>query len=410
MGGIRNLFVVSHNNQLYHANKVACLFQGDDNVLLVLFMSKNLKMRDMIIENVRYDIFNRVETLELHKRSNNFDTKVLMHNKKIYNNILELICPDKLFLCSYEAHYAILCKLAYEKGVSVNLFEEGQASYKGLVPGYESFSLPPLRTQVFKAFRDAWKESRIATYMFGLGKFVYVEIYRIFESIYKTLEYTRRIPTLQKNLLLHKFPEYVLGWHEFDAVYSYFPEITRNVFTAQYYHKIELSFDDPETVSVAEEIVYKYNIDERTAIFAAQHYAVPEHEYLVAIASSLQEIAKKRGWRIVVKLHPKQQAKSLDKYKKYIESESIVIMEEIIECPVEYIAYWSSSPAIIALTSSALLYLPHIKDGVESISIAESVLKQLDKNGRYSSGREALRKHIKIVKAMAEINSTVFFK
>ncbi len=397
------LVVVSQIGQLKHAESLLKTIGLKSAEIAVLYTKKNMKMPEKIIDSIDKNIFCCSHLIEIHLGSGLPSIEVIIQNRKIYEKILDELKPKSLFICSYERHYSILCEEANKRNIELNLFEEGAGSFKGLVPGYVSFPTNPLRTSLSAVYKKVWKKSAFNKFfnrsnhrftaklrIIGLGVCsLPVLAFFTFREIQLLLDYSGR----------NRLPEtYNKGWKKFNNVYSSSPDLMSKIFDAQHFIEVPLRFDNSSMIEKAKTIIEKYQIDSRTAIFTSQRYFVEQDAMVRCIVKSLKEVSSSLGYRVLIKLHPKEEEEVAAAYEAEIAANDLnnieVIKNESI--PAEYISIYSDSPAVISMASSTLIYAPKIKESLRSICIGKTVLLYLTREGVDTAGTRLINENLKI--------------
>lgn len=328
-------------------------------------------------------IFPRCTTIAIHAKSNELFFAAVKNCVKTYKKLLDEYMPQAVFVCSYERHYALLCLEARTRGIQVNLFEEGSGSLKELVPGYRSFADMNMRQVFLSVIKRHWSRDRlphISKKTTNLSKNIFSDVNRIGRSTAFSIFDLYNYSLCRTSRFKRKYAPFIEGWRQFDRVYSSTPELARRIFRSEEFISSPVRFDDPELITKAKHLAQLYNIGERTAIFTSQRYPFPPDAFAHAIVSTLLEVMSQNGWDIVIKLHPKERLGMIRSYKAATKKNGCSNRIQIIEeehIPAEYLLIYSASPAVIAITSSTLIYAPTLKPTLRSISIGGEVHSNL---------------------------------
>ena len=399
------LFVVSQIGQIKHAEALCKHLNIYAAELAIIWTAANGKMPTIISETASTSIFSIHRFIEIDPQSNSFSVPIAMENQRIYGDLLDDARPTSLFVCSNERHYSLLIRQANERSIPVHLFEEGAGSFKGLQPDYIPFAPPSFADEIASIYRRIWKET-------AFFKHIIVPIYRLVRDIAKlpvliakTIVDLRNAPSSQVKIINKRFPSFAHGTKKFVNIYSSDPDLMRNIFEADNFIEVRASYDDVALIFKTNEIVKKYGIDENTAIYAAQHFVLDTDILNSAIVKALNRISEKTGWRILIKIHPKEPPSSAIRFSEAI-SKSRNIDVIMGDCPpAEYLALHSECQAVISISSSTLLYAPQHKPGLRSITIGDEVLQSVGTVKQ--SGVLMISENMKIMRAIHYIENSL---
>lgn len=397
------LVITSQIGQLKHAENLLKKIGISVADLAILYTEKNINMPKLIMGAADRTIFRNVHLTQIHAESTRVRKEVILSNQKVYSNLLDQTTPSSLFVCSYEHHYALLCGEARKRGVELNLFEEGAGSFKGIVPGYVSLPTPPLTTSLKQMHGRLSKNNEFIRYVVNPIFAGLRGLYHAFLGLLAIPKLVSQLAAEIRTLPQMKSPqdipsEFMNGWKRFDNVYSSNPQIMSQIFEAGSFIEVPLRFDDQATIEATQELISRYQIDGRTVIFTSQRYHVEQRDLMRSILDSLSELAAVTGYRILIKLHPKEDIKVAKAYDVEIAKRSNSNIEVMTgaSVPAEYLALYSDAPAVVGLASSTLLYAPKVKPGLRSISIGRLVLKKLKDRRIDSAGTRMLYENLKI--------------
>ena len=402
------LLILSQIGSVKHAKAALEFRKIDDVKVVVIWTEANPTARDEIELTVRKAGFNDIKLLQMHHRLNTLDKTVADDSEKRYAELLDKTTPNILFVCNYERHFALLLRQAAKRGISLHLFEEGAASYKGLHEDYQTFPLPPIKNQVRDAFRNTWKKTNLFKWvilpvypLIRNSLLVFWDVLRIPYLAGLTVYRVIKSPFVQIKNFKHEDRVFLEGWKSFDVVYSCHVDLSKKIFESQKYEMVQAKYNEPEMILWSKSIIEKYGIDSRTAIFTAQHYNVTQRILTSKILDIIKRIAQQNDWRIVIKLHPRQKINARQIYSSAAEiSENISVLSDDTP-PAEYFAAYSRSPAVIAISSSTLIYSQKARPDIRCISIGYELLDQISHIDE--PGVELIRQHMKLLQPMPHI-------
>lgn len=402
----KSLFVVAQIGQTKQAQELASSLGLANVEMAILFTRKNLSMPAMMEAAIDLSIVTAHRRVEIHPASNDISAIAADFDQKVYEKLLDDVRPARLFVCSFERHYSLLCLEAKKRGIPISLFEEGTAILKNTVPGYQSFQRPTVRNSLQTIYRRVWKNHPLTRYVLvPIANFLYQAALipwmfgRTAWEIYKT-------PQIQQRILSRRHKQFLIGWSEFDAVYSTNPEVIAELFPSAEMREHRPRYEDPEDIALARDIISTYQIDRRTAIFASQRFDMKPEVQIPAVLSLLQKVAHSNGYRVAIKLHPRESEAVVAVYKATIDrlglSDTFVLIEGA-HVPAEYLAIHSACPAVLGISSSTLMYAPKAKPSLRSISIGRHLLAGLAAAKVENSGTQQIRDHVSILSVIPYI-------
>lgn len=396
----RCLFVVAQIGQIKQAQELVLSLGLPEVEVAILYTRKNRQMPIMMQAAVDPRIIGSVRRVEIHPASNDISAIAADFDQKTYASLLDTVKPDRLFVCSFERHYGILCFEAKKRGIPISLFEEGTAILKNTVPGYKSFTPPTLKKSATTIYNRVWKKQPIAKYVFEPIALVLSQVFAIPGLMAKTAWEIYKAPQVQERILKRKHKSFLSGWSEFDHVYSTNPDVLAPLFPASEMREHRPRYENPEDMILANELIAEYGIDASTAIFASQRFDLKPEIQIPMVLGILLHVAQSTGYRIVVKLHPRESDAVVQIYRSTIEKlglhQDIVLMEGA-HVPAEYLAVHSECPAVVGISSSTLMYAPKGKQSLRSISIGNMLLDDFDKAGIDNPGTRQIRDHVSIL-------------
>lgn len=400
------LVVVSQIGQLKHAEALLRSIGAEEATAAILYTARNKHMPDLINSSLNREFFRRSVLVEIHIKANQLHLSAVRFNRRAYVNLLDATKPTRLFVCSYERHYSLLCQEASARGISVNLFEEGAGSFKGLVEGYESFPKPSFKSSAYRVYKRVWKDTALVKWLIAPLCAIVRDIVMLPKLAFDTVKETYALPHFQEVRLKRDEPAYVGGWKDFDTVYSSSPDLMSKVFTARTFVEVSPAFDDPEHIERARDIIERYRIDETTAIFTSQLYSIDPTISAESVVACLKRLIDRSGWRILIKLHPKELATVADHYERAAMFSGIEVIREPNTPPAEYLAIYSNAQAVVGITSSTLIYAPKNRPDLRAVTIGGELLEEFASRGVVSAGTKLIEQHVKILPAIPYIEDS----
>ncbi|RVN32613.1 hypothetical protein CN111_32090 [Sinorhizobium meliloti] len=393
------LFIVSQVGQARRAQELAKQLSINGASLAILYTKKNPQMPIVTAAIADPYIFPDVRKVEIHPASNDLSALAAKRARATYKSLLAEVQPDDMFVCSFERHYAVLCDEALKRGTKLSLYEEGTAIYKHSVDGFSTFTPHTLASSAKTIYNRVWKKQPITKYLLAPIAVALHQVAIIPKLIGLTFWEIYKTPQIQKLVLKRAEPEFLAGWREFDAVYASNPAVLAKHFKSQRYVEASPEFDDPSIIKDAIRVSFKFEIDDKTAIFATQPYAVDASAMSAALIDVLRQVSDKTGMRVLIKLHPREKPANVTAYRSAIAKgglEDTIGLMEGVEVPAEYLAIYSDCPAVISISSSTLMYAPKHKQ-LRSISVGRSLCRVLRQSGIRGPGLEQIEDHIKIL-------------
>jgi hypothetical protein len=393
------LFIVSQVGQARRAQELAKQLSINGASLAILYTKKNPQMPIVTAAIADPYIFPDVRKVEIHPASNDLSALAAKRARATYKSLLAEVQPDDMFVCSFERHYAVLCDEALKRGTKLSLYEEGTAIYKHSVDGFSTFTPHTFASSANTIYNRVWKKQPITKYLLAPIAVALHQVATIPKLIGLTFWEIYKTPQIQKLVLKRAEPEFLAGWREFDAVYASNPAVLAKHFKSQRYVEASPEFDDPSIIKDAIRVSFKFEIDDKTAIFATQPYAVDASAMSAALIDVLRQVSDMTGMRVLIKLHPREKPANVTAYRSAIakrELEDTIGLMEGVEVPAEYLAIYSDCPAVISISSSTLMYAPKHKQ-LRSISVGRSLCRVLRQSGIRGPGLEQIEDHIKIL-------------
>lgn len=318
----QNMFVVTTISQLRIIVSFILLNQCKDNVLVILYTEKNLKMPLNIMGNIPLRFFRDVQLLKIPNSPNDIDESKYLFFGNTYKKLLEYFCVKKLYVFSFLRHYSILLSIAKKLKIHTCLLEEGTATY---LPLMDDFSC--------------------------------------------------NISIIEK-VKLKKYLNEKNCFKLFDSTYSTFPYLLEKAFCSA---KNSFFFPHVAGVSVTKEvrnIASKYSITSNDYVYVSQRFVKDKNLYN-AVENIVGDIAKNINGKIFIKLHP---VEMMDRdiclfYEKLsLRYKNIDFIKESVL--VEPFLYLTNPKGIIGITSTSLIYTQIM--GFPTFSIVPMLLKNQD--------------------------------
>lgn len=341
-----NLFVISQMGQLAQYQELIRQRSLKNNVLVILYTKKNTIMPRNIADKADKGLFNSIRLLNLPSSPMKINIKnyIIMGNS--YRYLLNRISPKRLFISSFEKHYALLADYAKNKKISINLVEEGTGTYK-----YNS--IKQANEELINNLTDNERKS-----------------FRLISNIsfYKKVRPALKI------------------FNEFDQIYVAFPSLVKEVFK---YKKIHY-FSVYENINYSDEVkkfVKDNNFSKNDVLFLSQRYPFPEETYIETLIESLYSYAKNNKSRVFVKLHPKERDETKLLYTNAVKKHSNILLMEGATFSAEELISFSKPKVVLSLASTGLVYTSLISKETQAISIypyfKKMILKKIEYNDSY---------------------------
>ena len=401
-----NLFVLTHLGQLKQMEALIKSKNIKDNCLVVLYTFKNLVV-PQIVHDQYSNIFDSVIFLEIPSGVNKADFTKLRLVEQYYKSLISAIAPERLYLNSFEGHYAILISIAKSHFIKNILVEEGTATYKlnlsKVNQGNEGdLNLNFLRskfietigqTQIFKKIVKTYKYNKD---LFKQSKRFVTEVSKD-ERVQKKLIKAVGNEHLKASLQPYK---------DFDQAYASFPSLIKSGFgikDVNYFLVHEVL--NEEAVKAAELIIKKYNITSKDVLFVSQRYHLDSVLYVKSVADILNGMAHSYQ-TIFIKLHPKESEETYNLFKTVADiSGGRFVLIEDTQFLIESVIKVSKIRCLVGIASTTLIYAPLISPTTKSISIADKLVKLMESKKNNHKGVKNIQEHIEILKIF---NSTEF--
>lgn len=339
----KNIFIISNLSQLKKVEEFIKKFNKRKNSLVILATKKNLRMPNMIIEQMDGKLFSSTNLLVIPTSPNTFSWKKILWFHHVYNHIVISSNARHAYFMSYEYHYSIFLALFRKHNVRCHLIEEGMGTYKKI---YRSIVLD---FDLYCAFFDSLKYFRYPS--------------------------------------LH-----------FEKVYGSFPDLLKDKFRAKQF--VEFT-NVPSTRLLPElaSVISKYGFSCDDIIYVNQKYAINQELFAKNLVFTLIRLQKSKMTRVFIKFHPKEPVENIDVISKVINESKCkdVILISEPDFLIEPIIKKFKIKTLIGLTSSSLVYSSLISNKCQAYSIAPLIL-ELCNNEQSKKGIVTLAQHFEILK------------
>ncbi|WP_051604704.1 alpha-2,8-polysialyltransferase family protein [Helicobacter rodentium] len=328
-----NVFYISHLGQLRQVETLIEFEKLSNNLLIIGYTNKNLEMPSFVLEQADKNKFENIICVEIMASPNYLTPGKIKQIKYIYKRLCEGITAKELYLLSIEGHYAIFAKYMKDKGVSINLMEEGTATYKFERKNNQIYINSPVVRMGL--------HTKIVCKLFGIDKDLLVE--------------------------------------NFNKIYVAFPEKLKNVFEANEYILFfaHINLNVGESIN---KIIEEYAITSQDIIFVSQRFDIDFDIFAARILDILEIYAASFKTRVFIKHHPKETPNQISSFRKEIIKRKLG--DKIISISdkaflVENILFAVGTRMLVGLTSTSLVYCPIINKNTMVYSIAPMFLRSL---------------------------------
>lgn len=329
-----NLFVVTHLGQLKQMEALIHQKGIKNNLLMVLYTTKNLDVPSSVGNQVCEEIFDNVVFLEIPFGIQRFSYKKMTKVLKKYETLIQQIKIKSLYVNSFEGHYAILLSMASSYGIKTNLVEEGTAIYKNLgsqklfdINQYKKINYAYVKqhfmqtvgtTQVFKKIVKHKKSKKSMRFLLrdtGLRPNDFMDKKSIseYKKFFLNIDKDLKIQEQATNIFGKKYLKKSLKpFIQFDKVYASHPDLLKTTFTHSVFERFFLyNIFNIKDIDNAKYILNKYHIRAGDILYVHQRYSVDFRLYALEIQALLRKLAIK-DVRIFIKLHPKDDRETVD--------------------------------------------------------------------------------------------------
>lgn len=404
-----NLFVISNLGQLNHIEKLINKFRYQNNLLVVVYTDANYHVPQLIHDQFG-DEFSCVIFLKLPKSPNSYNLNNLIKIYKSYRRIVLKIRPKRIFLNSFQHHYAVLASIAKDQNLQLFLVEEGLGTYRlgSSLKELEEDQYGRLDVNLLKKIS---KNTLEKSEFFKMGYEIIRDINTLIKESKSFVSQLYRHPETQK-FLIGKLPNknfnaFLTPFLDFDFSYTTFPEKTQRIFGSKHhYFYSAYEEQDEEQVAYAKNIIDFYGISNIDFLYLSQHYQIESQEYLDITYNIFNTLLKDSHGRIYVKLHPKNERKEVFEGFLSMERRTNGRIKIIRESGflIEEVIRQSRIGSVVGITSSALVYSCIVSPGIQAYSVADLLLNKLDsKNKNNSKGIKMLKQHAEILRQFDNI-------
>jgi len=401
----KNLFVVTHLGQLKQMEALIISKGIEDNCLVVLYTFKNLVV-PQTVQDQYSNLFKQVVFLEIPFGVNKVNFKKLRNTSKSYKELLNAAQLDKLYLCSWEAHYAILATIAKQNSVELILVEEGTATYKPNLG--KSFEDSKSKNLTYKDIRNTFIGTVGQTQIFK--KLVKIQKYN--KDLYKQSK--RFLSVVSKEEAFQRYLVNLVGdtslkaslepFKSFDKAYASSPELIKEGFGVQdvEYFLIHDVVSD-ESLEQAQYIIDKYGITKNDVLYVSQRYNLDPEQYANYVSAILYRMLDDKQ-KVFIKLHPKENKKIYDafKYIEYASKGRFVVIEDN-QFLIESVIRLSQIDRLVGITSTTLVYGIKVSPNTRAISIASELIDLLSSNKRNHKAFADIELHLAELKLFKNI-------
>ncbi|MGR6981665.1 alpha-2,8-polysialyltransferase family protein [Testudinibacter sp. P27/CKL/0425] len=329
---IENLFFISNLGQLAQVEALIKKEKFKNCFLIILYTKKNLRAPKMTAGHVLEELFLGLDFLELPLSPNTIEIKRLVYLNNTYNRLIKSLKPNKIFMLSFEKHYALLIANARLLGVKVNLVEEGSGTYK-----YENES------EANKAIISNLTNQEKKTAFF-------IQYFPFFKSL--------------KHALV--IPKY------FDNLYVSFPELLENTFNFRRSSEFFLYDKDAPISNKMKNISESYSLSDNDIFFLNQRYSFLNELYIDKLLYILKSYSVFFKTRVFIKLHPRDTPefkKVLREKIKFLSPDIKIFLLDEPDFLIEPLIFLVKPKIILGLSSTALIYTIKLSEKTRCISI-----------------------------------------
>ena len=391
-----NLFVITHLGQLKQMEALIVSKGIKNNCLVVLYTYRNLVVPQNVHDQYS-DVFDQAVFLKIPFGVNRVDFSKLKSVTKNYEQLIAVSHPKNLYLCSWEAHYAILATIAKRTTAKLILVEEGTATYKpNLDESFQSISNNRLSYKILHT-----------KFMLTIGKT------QIFKRLVKTHNYNKDLYKQSKKFVMEVSKDEALQrqlikliggknlkaslepFKDFDKAYASSPELVKQGFgikDVDYFLIHDVVSE--ESLEQAKQVIDKYGITNNDILYVSQRYNLNPEQYANAVAAILHRMMVE-GQTVFIKLHPKENEEIYNSFK-YIEfaSKGKFIVIEDSQFLIESVIRISKIKQLVGITSTTLVYGPLVSVETKAISIAEELMRILSTKPSNFKGFKEIELHL----------------
>lgn len=359
-----HIYVVSNFGtiQFQRSVKLRQLRPADEySILVVLYVTPSLKSFDPAYNAMSH--FDKVVFVKLPFGCNLINMRVLKKIHTLYSQLLDKIRPSQMTLFSFESHYALLCRLAQERGISMTLSEEGLGSYKYLIKREERVPDPPMNWRVFlkKLGKGVVRPHLFPRWVVRYG--FYNQVFHV------------------KKIRNHPVYSTALRpWKNFDKVILCYPDVLKNFFTAGEVEQFTDSYLNDSNRAATQDTASHYAINNGSAIYISQRVpGIISEDTFPAVLGILRQMAHAHGWQeVLIKLHPKEIEESATLFREAVAGDPLFKIIEDYPFPAECLIEYARPAQVISIGSVTLVYGYNLSPQTQFISILPLLEAQMN--------------------------------
>lgn len=397
---VDNLFVISNLGQLNHIKALISYYDFHNCGVIVLFTLANLEVPKDIQNSLSDSVFRHSFFLEIPRSPNRINLAMTKRLYEKYSFYLSKFRASRLFILSFQYHYALLGQIADDMGTEINLVEEGLGTYRLVNPEERKLE----KDFTFEVVKRSAKKTLTKTQIF---KFIYSKYKPFKELALQTKSFVKDVyesPELQAQFIKvnknKKLQAILSPYTTFNSTYTSFPYIAENIFEAQD-NKFYPVFARPEEEDVenALEVIKAYDISNKDYIYVSQKFSIDSDEYVHIVEKVFNKILENNEGKIFIKTHPKRESQAtlsafeeleqIYKGKVYLIRESSFLIEEVVR--------QSNVRGVIGITSSALVYAAIVSSECKSYSLAKILLNKLEGKPKNIRGINMISSHLRMI-------------
>lgn len=397
-----NLFIVSNIGQLYQAQALIRKEELEENVIAILYTNLNTTILDYLLGSVDKQLFVHKETILLPNYPNNFSIRKLKNIRMSYEKLVGKYGFHKIFLCSFESHYNYFKDIAEEKGIELNLFEEGTATYKFLID--EEVEEPTIRGRLKRAFTltksDLNRSFKNNNYIIKPLKIMLRSIKRFAAALFTKNQRIKIKSSFYPENLKSAFHTIEV----FDELFVAFPEKAKLIFKAKKYNELISDFSlNDETTRLINESTALEHLNEQSVVFVNQRYNVPHAVHVAIIMSFLNRHFPQE--KTFIKFHPKDSEQVKQEFEDQIKQNKLnsEIIDLDIEVPFEAILKVKQPKMVVGISSTSLIYTEKILPSTKTLSCANFYISHLVEQSIDDKVVNLITYHKKILETMSDI-------
>lgn len=361
-----NLCFISHLGQLKQLESLIQYENITEITLVILFTRANLKMPEIIRQQVSDSMFKQIAMLELPMQPNRINVRKLGYIKRSYKKVLESVSPKRVYVLSFDSHYVFINDIAQANGIEVNLIEEGTATYK-YVGSQKTVNSPGNFNERFNKFL--------------------IQYVPFFYGLKSSLGYAKN----------------------YKSVYAAYPEMLE-CFDFEKSERFFLHAGGLTYSEVTQQLANKYGINGRDFLYVSQRYPINNFDYAKTLIGILEKISKQFNRRIFIKLHPKDtpafRKALVAEIGRNIDNDKKIFLIKEAEFLIEPAIGLIRPEVVLGLTSTTLVYTNLVSVNSKAVSLAPYFLKSLSESQSQSDNKQAFEvidQHYKIINIFKQV-------